>query len=146
MSFTLDALFEYNTILYGIIGILGIYLVLSILGTFRTIEGLTNQNQGGKSVADIIAEGDIKQLKSVIQKADNVILVNKYRSDYEDALIDLEEILNQSILMKVLTMSSDIDSKDGVNTIKPETISAINNLYTLRDNIATTMDYIDGKK
>lgn len=146
MSFTLDTLFEYNTILYGIIGILGIYLVLSILGTFRTIEGLTNQNQGGKSVADIIAEGDIKQLKSVIQKADNVILVNKYRSDYEDALIDLEEILNQSILMKVLTMSSDIDSKDGVNTIKPETISAINNLYTLRDNIATTMDYIDGKK
>lgn len=146
MSFTLDTLFEYNTILYGIIGILGIYLVLSILGTFRTIEGLTNQNQGGKSVADIIAEGDIKQLKSAIQKADNVILVNKYRSDYEDALIDLEEILNQSILMKVLTMSSDIDSKDGVNTIKPETISAINNLYTLRDNIATTMDYIDGKK
>lgn len=146
MSFTLDTLFEYNTVLYGIIGILGIYLVLSILGTFRTIEGLTNQNQGGKSVADIIAEGDIKQLKSAIQKADNVILVNKYRSDYEDALIDLEEILNQSILMKVLTMSSDIDSKDGVNTIKPETISAINNLYTLRDNIATTMDYIDGKK
>lgn len=146
MSFTLDTLFEYNTILYGIIGILGIYLVLSILGTFRTIEGLTNQNQGGKSVADIIAEGDIKQLKSAIQKADNVILVNKYRSDYEDALIDLEEILNQSILMKVLTMSSDIDSKDGVNTIKPDTISAINNLYTLRDNIATTMDYIDGKK
>lgn len=146
MSFTLDTLFEYNTILYGIIGILGIYLVLSILGTFRTIEGLTNQNQGGKSVADIIAEGDIKQLKSAIQKADNVILVNKYRSDYEDALIDLEEILNQYILMKVLTMSSDIDSKDGVNTIKPDTISAINNLYTLRDNIATTMDYIDGKK
>lgn len=135
--------------MYIIIGIIIVYILFSILGTANTVEGMTNKDNTTKPFAEILAEGDHKQIKKVIEKNDDMILIDKYRSDYEEALIDLEETINQNLLMDLLSLSAGIKAKDagmGMNSIKPEAIDGLNNLYKLRDNLSSTMDYIDGKK
>lgn len=145
MEFNID----YNIIMYIIIGIIIVYILFSILGTAKTVEGMEDKKSDTKPLAEILAEGDHKQIKKVIEKNDDMILIDKYRSDYEEVLIDLEETINQNLLMGLLSLSARIKAKDagfGMNSIKPEDLEFANNLYKLRDNLSSTMDYIDGKK
>lgn len=145
MEFNID----YNIIMYIIIAIIIVYILFSILGTAKTVEGMTDKKNDTKSYTDLVAEGAYKQMKTVIQKNDDIMLLDKYKSDYEDVLIDMEELLNQIILMEVILTSSAIGSKNimfGMEKVNTETLDKLNNLYKLRDNLSSTMDYIDGKK
>lgn len=145
MEFNID----YNIIMYIIIAIIIVYILFSILGTAKTVEGMTDKKNDTKSYTDLLAEGDHKQIKKVIEKNDDVILIDKYRSDYEEVLIDLEEMINQNLLVDLLYLSAGIKGKDagmGLNSVKPKALESVNNLYKLRDNLSSTMDYIDGKK
>ena len=142
MEFNID----YTIVMYVFIGIILLYIGISILGTGRTIEGMASKNNNKKPIADILANGDHKQIESYVKKMDDIILVGKYRSDYEDTLISLEEAINQDILANLLTVSSKINSNVGLQNIDTTTISRLNELYKLRDNLSSTMDYVDSKK
>ena len=141
MEFNID----YTIVMYVLVGIVLLYIGLSILGTGRTIEGMANKNNK-KSLTDILANGDHKQIEAFVKKMDDTLLIDKYRTDYEDMLVSLEEALNQGILDVLIYLSSSINSNDGINKMNFSTVSNLNELYKLRDNLTSTMDYIDGKK
>ena len=139
MEFNID----YNIIMYILVGIIIIYIIFSILGSGKIVEGMANKTKT-KPFSVLLAEGDHKELTKVIQKMDDTILIDKYRSDYEDMLVNLEEVLNQYILVELLVFAS--TTKTDVSEIKYDMVEKINSLYKLRDNLSSTMDYIDGKK
>lgn len=140
MEFNID----YTIVMYVIVGLLLFYIGLSILGTAQVVEGMTNKK--GKTLSDILANEDHKQIEAYVKKMDDTLLVDKYRSDYEDVLVNLEEACNQNILEKLLSLSSNVKTSTGFNTVDDKTIIYLNGLYKLRDNLSSTMDYIDGKK
>lgn len=139
MEFNID----YNIIMYILVGIIIIYIIFSILGSGKIVEGMANKTKT-KPLGVLFAEGDYKELTKVIQKLDDTIPIDKYRSDYEDMLVNLEEVLNQYILMELLVFAS--TTKTDVSEVKYDMVEKINSLYKLRDNLSSTMDYIDGKK
>jgi hypothetical protein len=141
MEFNID----YNLVMYILVGIVIVFIIFSILGSGKVIEGMTNKKQT-KPFMDLLAEGDHKQLTKAIQKMDDIILVDKYRSDYEDVLVNLEEALNQTILVNLVELASEINPNNSLEKIRPTVFEGLNFMYKLRDNLSSTMDYIDGKK
>ena len=119
----------------------------------KVVEGLTNNNSN-KNVMDIITEGDVKKLKVANEKMADTLLISKYKSDYEDMIIDFEVALDTNILALLVSFSGRID-KDGYlkisNKTTPQTISAesiqlLNGLYTLKTNLNSSMEFLDGQK
>lgn len=149
-----------------VLGLFAIYIILKLATTqFKVVEGLVGGNTNGvntpQSYMDILANGDDKTLRTGIEKMNDSLLINKYKSDYEDVLIDLEEIINQNLLYYTLHIASNVDGKTGLlkfsnrntNTkngietdgVSLETLQTLNELYKYKENLNTTMKYIDGK-
>ena len=128
-----------------------VYKVSSVQG--KVIEGLTNK-KSSKSFMDAITEGDVKALKVANEKLSDTLLISKYKSDYEDMIIDFEQSIDMNILALLVSFSNrvsddgtlDISSKSTPSTISNETLQLLNNLYTLKTNLNSTMDFLDSKK
>lgn len=110
----------------------------------NVVEGLTNNKNKDKSMIDVMAEGNIKELKSLNQKLDDSLRIDKYRKDYEDMLIDLDDYLNGVLLRELTFLSNDINDIKETSQLS-ESIPKINELYKFKENLNTTMDYIDSK-
>ena len=113
----------------------------------NVIEGLTNKKN--PSIDDITAKDDASLLKKTTEKLSDTLLVPKYRSDYEDMIIDLDHSIDYNILQGLLTLSSEIgregsidikNSKSKVSTMVP----LLNELYTLKKNLNSSMEFVDG--
>lgn len=126
----------------GVVVIL-IYLLVKLFGAQQmTIEGLTNKQK--VPLMETMAQGNLKDLKKEIQQLDDAIRLDKYKSDYEDMLIDLDEIINQNILVNLVMfgdgMTKDVDrNKDDAN------LKTVKELYGIKEILESTMQYIDGK-
>ena len=134
----------------GVIILFAIYFVLK-MGSLQTrvIEGLTSNSKTQKNVMDSMAEGDIKALKSAIEKYSDNLLISKYKSDYEDMLIDFEQVIDYSLLTNLIVVSSML-GPEGLNIgkggITLHQLQILNELYTLKTNLNSTMDFLDGQK
>jgi hypothetical protein len=154
-EFKENNIFQYIGILVVIVFI--IYMFLKLANTqMKIVEGLVggNTNQTPRSFMDLVASGDDVSLKTAIEKMKDTLLLDKYRSSYEDVIIDLEDIINQNLLYHTLSFASAVDEKTGLikfsdkgepNTISLQTLQQINELYTYKENLNATMSYIDGK-
>lgn len=114
----------------------------------NVIEGLTNKNKT-PSIDDIMTKDDTSLLKKTTEKLSDTLLIPKYRSDYEDMIIDLDHSIDYNILQGLLTLSSEIgrdgsidikNSKSKVATMVP----LLNELYTLKKNLNSSMEFVDG--
>lgn len=114
----------------------------------NVIEGLTNKNKEA-SIDDIMAKDDASLLKKTTEKLSDTLLVPKYRSDYEDMIIDLDHSIDYNILQGLLTLSSEI-GRDGSIDIKNNKskvatmVPLLNELYTLKKNLNSSMEFVDG--
>lgn len=90
-----------------------------------------------------------ENLKEAVQSNNDKLLIDKYRSDYEDRIINMEELINQNILRVLNYISTEKEGPSRFNTFSKEaiekTIPFLNELYKLRDNLNSTMDYLDSK-
>lgn len=129
-----------NYVLYVLLGLLMLYLIFIIIGTNKTIEGITNKDSKSIDIMEDVAT----DLKKQSQKAMDGLNLEKYKNDYIDACTELEEMLNLVIIAKIFGSpgSSIMDSID-------KNAESINSLYKLRDNLSSSVDYInttDGSK
>ena len=133
-----------------VVVLFAIYYVLK-MGSMQAsvIEGLTS-----KKDSESLGSGnreDIKALKSVIDKMSDSLLLDKYRDDYEDMLMDLEKLIDYTILEGIIGVSSDVknsgqlkidDNTKGFGKALP----VLNELYTLKTNLNSTMEFLDNNK
>jgi hypothetical protein len=140
----------------GVIVVFAIYFVLK-MGSLQTrvIEGLTSKSKQKTSFWDSITTGDIKALKAGNEKMADTLLISKYKTDYEDMLIDYETAIDNNILGWLISFSGlinkdgminvSVTNKDsGPSVLSPDKINLLNGLYTLKNNLNSTMEFLDG--
>ena len=138
----------------AVVIVFAIYYVYKVMQVQNNvIEGLRNR-KSNKSIADMFAEGDVKLLKKANEKLSDTLLISKYKSNYEDMVIDFETTIDMNILFILTTYASrltddgmlNISDKTTPSTISTESLQLLNNLYTLKTNLNSTMDFLDSQK
>jgi hypothetical protein len=128
-----------------------IYVIVKTL-TFQAniVEGLTNQTPTNDfTLLENSANTSSQNIKKQNDRLNDIISISKYRTDYENLLISLEEYTNIMMLSKVIDVGN-IASAIGVGkNITPEIITDMVTANTLKafvDTLNASMKYIDRKK
>ena len=106
----------------------------------RLIEGM-NSNGDTKTDKDKVPDAIKSQTNTLIDS----LLVDKYRSTYDNTIIDLEENISATILSGILTNAETI-SADPTSDKSQKFITATNNLKAFKDTLNDAMKYLDSMK
>jgi len=128
--------------LFKLIGIIvfTLLIIYLLINSFNlqvsVIEGLTNANVNGEAGS---ASNYSANIKSQVVKLQDELLISKYRKDYENIIIEMDDLIGYNMLKLILNMKS--DSKEAL-------INSLNNLNTLKnskDSLNATMKFLDSK-
>lgn len=90
-----------------------------------------------------------ENIKTQNDKLNDIISIDKYRNDYENLLIGLEEYTNNMMLGKIVSTSNLINQRGIGKNITLDIIHEIEQVNTLKtfiDNLNISMKYLDRKK
>lgn len=124
-----------------------IYYVLNALRKNNIIEGLENQTQPGKIEeapqlprgASWNAENYDKQIKNNVSKIKDMLLIPKYRKQYESIIIDTSDLIDGLMLKTVL----DIPLIDHTDDALMARIKTLNDLFISKTALNGVMKYMD---
>jgi hypothetical protein len=100
-------------------------------------EGMSNNNDTSHATNAEKYTEKIKYLKNTMK--DN-LNIPKYRSDYENILIEMSDYIDSSMLDELLTIDP---TSDITSTSIMKKLDNINKLSTGRNNLNTIMKYLD---
>tara|TARA_A100001015_G_C15043624_1_gene741687 strand:+ start:1806 stop:2243 length:438 start_codon:yes stop_codon:yes gene_type:complete len=124
-----------------------IYFVSHLANSQRNlVEGLTNNvTEGLGSGAD--AEAIAKEIKTTTEKIMDSMNINKYRKDYDNIIINLEDLCNATILKNVVASNINLDTNTGDSSSKSkktlELIETLNNLENFKNTLNSCMKFLD---
>ena len=79
-----------------------------------------------------------KQLKNIVAKLNDVFLIKKYRKDYENIVIDMDDLVNVLMLKTVLDTPLNDDPESVIRQIK-----LLNELNSAKTSLNNVMKFID---
>jgi hypothetical protein len=121
------------------------FIVYLVLNMFHIKEGLENANT--ESVTDLTttmqgvagsAANYASGIKAKTVQLQDTILINKYRSDYENIIINLEDYFSMLMLEQILSMNPSDSLKTNI-----ERISSINSISTGKKSLNEIMAFLD---
>ncbi len=126
-----------------------IYFVLHLANSQRRlVEGLTN-NDSDDSNAGADSEKIAENIKDMSTKVIDSMLLDKYRKNYEDIVINMEELCNAVILKTIVSGKMDInqDTGDGSTESKKTLakLALVNDLEKLKASLNSTMKFLDSQ-
>ena len=134
---------ENDMIMYiGLISlVLFLFFIISRVFTFQTsmIEGLSNKDSQAQPIN--VTVGKVENINKV---SEDHLFIEKYRSDYEDLIIHLEETTNLDMMRLIKEHGNNIEQGKTVDE-QMKTIKKINELNQLKESLNSSMKYIDGK-
>lgn len=103
----------------------------------NVVEGLTDSSDS-KTNPQKLAE----PIKETITKIEDAILIDKYRSDYENIIIDLEEWANMELIQLLGSglVKTDLGADGNI-----ENIRKMNDLNTFKSTLDSAMKFLDSK-
>jgi hypothetical protein len=132
---------------FKIVGIIIVcfFIIYMVVNMFhlqtKVIEGLTN----GSDISITPSNGEAATatsytaaVKSQVIKLQDELLISKYRKDYEDAIINLDDYVGLTMLKLVLNLKMSDDNKSNF-----EIIDKLNSLKTAKDSLNATMVFLD---
>ena len=99
----------------------------------KIVEGITNMASDSSDIASLIKDDTTKTL--------DTLLIGKYRTNYEDIIINMNDWCDAQILNSVV--SGDLDCKNGCNDKLLGKIRNINDLESFKGTLNKTMKYLD---
>jgi hypothetical protein len=139
----LDNIYKYLGL--AVIILVVVYVVMRSL-TFqaRLIEGMKSKDKEEETTTDKDKIPDA--IKSKTNRILDSLLIDKYRSSYDDTIIEMEEYINVAILKSIIDYHAILTSDNG----KPEEAMAImtilNNFQAFKATLNDSMKYLDGIK
>ena len=134
---------ENDMIMYiGLISlVLFLFFIISRVFTFQTsmMEGLSNKDSQSQPIN--VTVGKVENINKV---SEDHLFIEKYRSDYEDLIIHLEETTNLDMMRLIKQHGNNIEQGKTVDE-QMKTIKKINELNQLKESLNSSMKYIDGK-
>ncbi len=127
--------------LFKIIG--GAIILLLLVGIFsrasvyqkQVVEAMTSSPESDKTKLG-------STVSSNADKISDALLISKYRSNYEDAVIGLEKAVSLALVSEVVNNSETI-SADPISDDAMKAINNINALKSFRDSLNTSMVVLD---
>jgi len=116
-----------------------LYVILCLILKSYSYQKKVVENMTSTSTAKDSISGVVSSNSDVIGDA---LLISKYRSDYEDTIINLEKAVGLGLLSEVINNAETI-SKDPVSTDSITAINNINSLRTFRESLNTSMIILD---
>jgi hypothetical protein len=127
----------FNIVIVLIIAFVIIYLGMNILNIKKNVrEGLTNQdspNGEAGNAANFAAA--IKAQTVILQDS---LLIPKYRADYENVIINMEDYLNMLMLKQILNIDTTKDAQTNITNL-----SALNTISTAKNSLNEAMTFLD---
>jgi len=134
MNFTSNDMFQYLGC--AIVCIVALYIIMSLLKyQANMIEGLTNLSSNSTDTASLIKDNTTKTL--------DTLLVDKYRGNYEDIIVNMNDWCDAQILNNVV--SGKMDCSNGCNEKILANVKNINDLETFKGSLNKTMKYLDSQ-
>lgn len=133
-------------ILLGMFAFLTIYFLITINFhlnkgifpiSFTFLEGLENMDEKTNEAAAV--NNFVASLKAGIVKMQDELLISKYRNQYEDAIVNMDDYIG--FLMLKETFNTKLDNKGIL-----EYATNMNNLRSLKDSLNVTMKFLDSQK
>lgn len=128
----------FNLVLFLVICLL-IYIVFRKPSTFEGLETASNSISGITGVAGGAADYVTRLTNAVTQKTD-ILLIDKYRTDYENAILKADDLINVTMLETILS----------INTSRPQDnifiFGQIAALSHAKDGLNKVMKYVDNSK
>ena len=104
-------------------------------------EGLENNNESTSASGSGIA-GDAANYAALIKaksvQIQDTLLISKYRSDYENAIINLEDLCNFMMLNQALSIDVNADAKTNL-----EKFNIMNALSNAKKSLNECMQFVD---
>ena len=109
------------------------------------IEGLTNSDSSVSPSATPPSSGEAgtaasyaASIKAQVVKLQDELLVAKYRSDYETAIINLDDYIGYLMIKQALNLKLDGDIRSNLDAI-----NNLNILKSSKDSLNATMTFLD---
>lgn len=134
--------------------VVGCFMIFIIVKMFKLqkgiVEGLANQDSSSSSSPSSASSNETGEAGSassysakvhaLMVKLQDELLISKYRKDYENAIINLDDLIGYMMIKQALNLKLDTDQQ--------KTINALNNLNTLKqakDTLSVTMKFLDSQ-
>lgn len=124
-------MFSIHTVLMLVVLFFALYFIHKIYVSETSImEGLTNKD---------VLQDAIKELNKDSDKVDRDIAVTDNKSAWEDYIIAYDKLIDMTILQQIKD-AGNIFTNNEANSKK---IGFLNDLYTLKQNLNSSMDFLD---
>ena len=118
-----------------------IYIVSCVLNTQNNIvEGLTNQKKPLNIQDELFSNLD-KHLKENNDRLSDSLLIKKYKTQYEDSIIEIDTNTELKILQLTILYGNALANKDDKEAKKY--LEEINLLQNLKASLKNTMKHVD---
>jgi len=130
-----------NKLIVNVLFIIAICFVAYLL--FRNLdfkEGMTTNSTISTSTTNGIAgniENYAANIKSLTIKNQDTLLISKYRKDYENAILNLDDLINTLMLQTALSVD---------NSNHMPSLEKLNNLNSARGALNSVMKFVDASK
>ena len=133
----------------GIILVVSMYIIYYLVDKFvytksqyTMIEGLENQSSLTTNNIAANAKPFADSLKSVAVSKVDALLIPKYRTDYENAIINTDDYISALMLEQLLQM--DMTTESSSNNI--EILTKISQLQSAKTALNSIMTFVDKQK
>jgi hypothetical protein len=129
--------------LYKIVGLIVVIIFVVSIGAkmfsyqAKVIEGMTNSSTDKDTISSAVS--------SNTDKLSDTLLASKYRSNYEDTIINLEKAVSVGILSEVINNAETISS-DPASSKALTAMSSINTMRTFIETLNQSMIILDKSK
>jgi hypothetical protein len=126
--------------LYRIVGLAVVLIFIISIATkafsyqTKIMEGMTNSSTDKDKMGSTVSSNN--------DKISDSLLVSKYRSDYEDTIINLEKGVSTALLSEVIN-NADTVSGDPTSAASIKAITAMNALKDFRETLNQSMIILD---
>ena len=138
----------YKYVGLGVIGLVVIYLILRTLKfQLNVIEGLTSSSSSSAGANASPADNtDIENAPLAINNNSSVVedtlLINKYKSKYEDIIIELDKNIDFCLLQTILKNAQNISQNPASND-SLQIMTTVNTLKAFKDSLNEGMAFMD---
>ena len=132
MNITSSHVFQYLGC--AIVVIVALYIVMSLFNyQVSIVEGLTNLSSNSENIAAKIKADTTQTLDS--------LLIDKYRNNYEDIILNMHEWCDAQILSTIVSGKIDLADKNWIKIL--QNIKNINDIESFKTSLNKTMKYLD---
>jgi hypothetical protein len=138
----------------GIIIIIGFLLFLAVKSLklqLSMVEGFVGSSQQNAIATGSSGENGVAgnanqyagDIKTQVIKMQDTMLISKYRKDYENAIINLDDYVNYMMLQTILNLNTDSSSSQAQNL---QMLDNLNTLNGAKVSLNVVMKFVDNTK